>query len=108
MAAIASIEPGFYRLPLATALTDSMHGEMLAFELNTVRLRDAEGQEGTGYTPHSRVSGARNLRPDSARQLTGRALSTSPQSSHLLCCASLRGWRRSHTARSPQPSVQPA
>src|SRR3954466_1401809 len=27
-----------------------MHGEMLAFELNTVRLRDADGQEGTGYT----------------------------------------------------------
>src|SRR5215218_9535730 len=50
MPAIAAVEPGFYRLPLPTALTDSMHGEMLAFELNTVRVRDADGQEGVGYT----------------------------------------------------------
>lgn len=50
MAVLAAIEPGYYRLPLPTALTDSMHGEMLAFELNTVRVRDADGQEGVGYT----------------------------------------------------------
>jgi L-alanine-DL-glutamate epimerase-like enolase superfamily enzyme len=31
-------------------LTDSTHGEMRAFELNTVRLRDADGAEGVGYT----------------------------------------------------------
>src|SRR3954452_14398661 len=28
----------------------STHGEMRAFELNTVRLRDADGAEGAGYT----------------------------------------------------------
>jgi L-alanine-DL-glutamate epimerase-like enolase superfamily enzyme len=50
MAKIASIEPGFYRIPLPTVLTDSMHGEMRAFELNTVRVRDADGAEGVGYT----------------------------------------------------------
>jgi len=50
MARIASIEPGFYRIPLPTVLTDSMHGEMRAFELNTVRVRDADGAEGVGYT----------------------------------------------------------
>lgn len=50
MAVLTAIEPGYYRLPLPTALTDSMHGEMLAFELNTVRVRDADGQEGVGYT----------------------------------------------------------
>jgi L-alanine-DL-glutamate epimerase-like enolase superfamily enzyme len=50
MAKLAAIEPGFYRIPLPTVLTDSMHGEMRAFELNTVRLRDADGAEGTGYT----------------------------------------------------------
>jgi L-alanine-DL-glutamate epimerase-like enolase superfamily enzyme len=50
MARIASIEPGFYRIPLPEVLTDSMHGEMRAFELNTVRLRDADGAEGVGYT----------------------------------------------------------
>jgi L-alanine-DL-glutamate epimerase-like enolase superfamily enzyme len=50
MAKLAAIEPGFYRIPLPTVLTDSMHGEMRAFELNTVRLRDADGAEGVGYT----------------------------------------------------------
>jgi L-alanine-DL-glutamate epimerase-like enolase superfamily enzyme len=50
MATLTSIEPGFYRLPLPQVLTDSTHGEMRAFELNTVRLRDADGAEGVGYT----------------------------------------------------------
>jgi L-alanine-DL-glutamate epimerase-like enolase superfamily enzyme len=50
MANITSLEPGYYRIPLPTALSDSMHGQMLAFELNTVRLRDADGVEGAGYT----------------------------------------------------------
>ncbi|HEX2552574.1 MAG TPA: mandelate racemase/muconate lactonizing enzyme family protein [Microvirga sp.] len=50
MARIASIEPGFYRIPLPTVLTDSTHGAMRAFELNTVRVRDADGAEGVGYT----------------------------------------------------------
>jgi L-alanine-DL-glutamate epimerase-like enolase superfamily enzyme len=50
MPRITSIEPGFYRIPLPTVLTDSMHGEMRAFELNTVRIRDADGAEGVGYT----------------------------------------------------------
>lgn len=50
MAKLAAIEPGFYRIPLPTVLTDSTHGEMRAFELNTVRLRDADGAEGVGYT----------------------------------------------------------
>ncbi|WP_201842045.1 mandelate racemase/muconate lactonizing enzyme family protein [Microvirga zambiensis] len=50
MPRITSIEPGFYRIPLPTVLTDSMHGEMRAFELNTVRIRDVDGAEGVGYT----------------------------------------------------------
>ena len=50
MPRITSIEPGFYRIPLPHVLTDSMHGEMRAFELNTVRIRDVDGAEGTGYT----------------------------------------------------------
>jgi L-alanine-DL-glutamate epimerase-like enolase superfamily enzyme len=50
MAKIASLETGFYRVPLPETLTDSMHGEMRAFELNTVRVRDADGAEGVGYT----------------------------------------------------------
>lgn len=50
MTAIASIEPGFYRVPLPSVLTDSTHGEMRAFELCTVRIRDTDGAEGVGYT----------------------------------------------------------
>jgi L-alanine-DL-glutamate epimerase-like enolase superfamily enzyme len=50
MPQIASVEPGFYRVPLPQVLTDSTHGEMRAFELNTVRVRDADGAEGVGYT----------------------------------------------------------
>src|SRR6186713_2000341 len=50
MPAIRSIEPGFFRIPLPEVLTDSTHGEMRAFELNTVRVRDADGVEGVGYT----------------------------------------------------------
>ena len=50
MARISSIQSGCYRLPLATVLSDAMHGDMLAFELNTVRLRDDDGVEGVGYT----------------------------------------------------------
>jgi L-alanine-DL-glutamate epimerase-like enolase superfamily enzyme len=48
--AIENIESGFYRIDLPQVLTDSTHGEMRAFELNTVRIRDADGAEGVGYT----------------------------------------------------------
>lgn len=50
MARLVSVEPGFYRIPLPFVLSDSTHGEITAFELNTVRLRDADGAEGVGYT----------------------------------------------------------
>ena len=50
MSRIAEIEPGFYRIPLPVVLTDSTHGDMRDFELNTVRVRDSEGAEGVGYT----------------------------------------------------------
>jgi hypothetical protein len=46
MVKIAAIESGFYRIPLPVLLTDSTHGQMRAFELNTVRVRDAEGAGG--------------------------------------------------------------
>jgi L-alanine-DL-glutamate epimerase-like enolase superfamily enzyme len=50
MTTITDLEPGFYRVPLPTVLTDSTHGEMRAFELCTLRVRDADGAEGVGYT----------------------------------------------------------
>lgn len=50
MSKIVSVETGFYRVPLPTVLTDSMHGVMRDFELITARVRDADGAEGMGYT----------------------------------------------------------
>lgn len=50
MAKLTHIEPGFFRIPLPEPLSDSTHGEIRAFELNTVRVRDIDGAEGVGYT----------------------------------------------------------
>ncbi len=50
MPRIVSLEAGYYRVPLPVTLSDSMHGDMPAFELNTVIVRDADGAEGPGYT----------------------------------------------------------
>lgn len=50
MARIDRIETGFHRVPLPQVLTDSTHGAMRAFELNTVRVFDADGADGVGYT----------------------------------------------------------
>jgi L-alanine-DL-glutamate epimerase-like enolase superfamily enzyme len=50
MPTIKSVTAGFYRIPLEVALSDSTHGVMEAFELITVRVRDADDQEGVGYT----------------------------------------------------------
>ena len=47
---IATLDAALYRIPLATTLSDSTHGEITAFQLVTVRLRDDEGAEGLGYT----------------------------------------------------------
>jgi L-alanine-DL-glutamate epimerase-like enolase superfamily enzyme len=50
MAAIAGIDTAAYRIALPTVLTDSMHGTMAHFELVTARVRDADNQDGVGYT----------------------------------------------------------
>jgi len=50
MARIESVEAGHYRIAPESAIADSTHGDILAFELNTVRIRDADGAEGMGYT----------------------------------------------------------
>ena len=50
MAAIDRLEPALYRIKLPTVLSDSTHGTISHFELLTVRVRDAEGAEGVGYS----------------------------------------------------------
>jgi L-alanine-DL-glutamate epimerase-like enolase superfamily enzyme len=50
MAKITALDAGHYRIPLDVALSDSTHGVMTAFEILTIRVRDADGAEGVGYT----------------------------------------------------------
>ena len=47
---IAAVEGAHYHIPLPVTLSDSTHGEMSAFQLVTVRVKDDEGGEGLGYT----------------------------------------------------------
>lgn len=47
---IENVDVGHYRVPLPVTLSDSTHGDITAFELITVRLRDTDGAEGLGYT----------------------------------------------------------
>jgi L-alanine-DL-glutamate epimerase-like enolase superfamily enzyme len=72
--AVASVESGYYRVPLDVTLSDSTHGTMLDFELNTVRLRDSDGAEGVGYTYTCGRNGAAidaTLRRDIPEQVVG-------------------------------------
>ncbi|MGI9335879.1 MAG: mandelate racemase/muconate lactonizing enzyme family protein [Gammaproteobacteria bacterium] len=47
---ILSVDVTHYRIPLPVTLSDSTHGQMTAFGLIAVRVRDEEGVEGLGYT----------------------------------------------------------
>jgi L-alanine-DL-glutamate epimerase-like enolase superfamily enzyme len=47
---IRDLKADHYRIPLPVALSDSTHGTIRGFELITVRVRDAHGGEGVGYT----------------------------------------------------------
>ena len=47
---IARVKCDHFRIPLPRTLSDSTHGEITHFELITVRLTDAHGVEGLGYT----------------------------------------------------------
>jgi len=49
-ATIRDVRADHYRIPLPIVLSDSTHGTIAAFEVVTVRIRDADGAEGVGYT----------------------------------------------------------
>lgn len=55
---IETVDVGLYTVPLATTLTDSTHGNMSFFELITVRIGDADGATGVGYTYTVNAGGA--------------------------------------------------
>src|SRR5437667_5498471 len=72
---IKDIRADHYRIPLPVVLSDSTHGSIPAFELITVRVRDADGAEGVGYTYTVGTGGAAILAllgRDLAPLLTGR------------------------------------
>jgi L-alanine-DL-glutamate epimerase-like enolase superfamily enzyme len=56
MMTIASVGVDHYRIPLPMVLSDSTHGDIAEFELVTVRVRDAAGTEGLGYTSVTTVN----------------------------------------------------
>jgi L-alanine-DL-glutamate epimerase-like enolase superfamily enzyme len=58
MPQIATLDTALYRIELPVPLSDSTHGTMTHFELVTVRLRDADGAEGVGYTYTTGAGGA--------------------------------------------------
>ena len=55
---IREITADLYRIPLPVALSDSTHGTIKSFEIVTVRVRDAEGALGVGYTYTVGAAGA--------------------------------------------------
>ena len=72
---IKDIRADHYRIPLPVVLSDSTHGSIPAFELITVRVRDADGAEGVGYTYTVGTGGAAILAllgRDLAPRLVGR------------------------------------
>jgi L-alanine-DL-glutamate epimerase-like enolase superfamily enzyme len=72
---IKDVRADHYRIPLPVVLSDSTHGSIPAFELVTVRVRDADGAEGVGYTYTVGAGGAAVhalLARDLAPRLAGR------------------------------------
>jgi len=47
---IQHLQADHYVIPLPSVLSDSTHGTIQGFELVTVRLHDADGAVGVGYT----------------------------------------------------------
>ncbi len=68
MSRIERVETGLFRIPLPVALSDSTHGTMTHFQHVTVRLRDADGVEGVGWTFTVGTNGAA-IRASLARDL---------------------------------------
>ena len=66
---IREVHTDHYVIPLPTVLSDSTHGTIRGFELVTVRLRDADGATGVGYT-YTVGAGGAAIRALIARELS--------------------------------------
>lgn len=71
---IRELQADHFLIPLPVTLSDSTHGTIRGFELVTVRVRDAEGAEGIGYTYTVGAGGA-------STRCSGRRTTTSPAAS---------------------------
>ena len=80
MFTIKHIAVDHFRVPLPLALSDSTHGEITHFGLVTVRLTDAQGREGLGYTYTVNNIGAAAVSTLIEQDLSGLILSTSSDS----------------------------
>ena len=72
---ILEVRSDHYRVPLPVTLSDSTHGEITHFELVTVRIRDAQGAEGMGYSVTAGAGGSAVqalIRDDMAPLLLGQ------------------------------------
>src|SRR3989442_13803481 len=72
---IQHVQTDHYLIPLPTVLSDSTHGTIRGFELVAVRLHDADGAVGVGYTYTVGTGGAAVhalVARDLAPLLTGR------------------------------------
>lgn len=75
MTRIESVQADCFLIPLPTAVSDSTHGTMAAFQLITVRVIDSEGATGVGYTftvGHGGTAVLALLRDDLADWLVGQ------------------------------------
>ena len=80
MFTIKHIAVDHFRVPLPLALSDSTHGEITHFGLVTVRLTDAQGREGLGYTYTVNNIGAAAVTTFIQQDLSDLLLSTNSDS----------------------------
>ena len=89
MFAIKRIAVDHFRIPLPLALSDSTHGEITHFGLVTVRLTDAQGREGLGYTYTVNNIGAAAVLKLIEQDLAESILSSSSDSIRSMIIASV-------------------
>ena len=84
---ITDIQAAHYLIPLPVPLSDSTHGTIRAFEMISVRVRDADGAEGVGYTYTVGAGGAAVhalIARDLAPRLVGRDAERIEELWHLM------------------------
>ena len=76
---ITAVQTDHYRIPLPAVLSDSTHGQISHFALNTVRIQTGDGLEGLGYTYTVGNVGGAAVQALLARDLTPLLLGADPR-----------------------------